>query len=196
MSGERRFPYEKLARLEGPEREGFQPAAALVDLIAPWSPREILDLGVGAGYYALPLATRLPGARVTGLDIEPRMLEVFLERAAAAGLAESVRPLESGVEQVPLPASSMDVILMVNLYHELDDRRAALAEARRILTPGGHLVVCDWDPASAEAHGPPRDHRVPRPTAEAELTAAGFRSVQAHPVYEPLYTLTAEAAAS
>lgn len=191
MSGERRFPYEKIARLDSPERRAFQPPEPLVDLVAGWSPGDVLDLGVGTGYYALPLAGRLPDARVTGLDVEPRMLEVFLERAAAAGCAGAVRAVEGGVERIPLSDDCTDVVLVVNLYHELDDRVAALAEVRRVLAPGGRLVICDWDPASEAEPGPPRDHRVSRSTAEAELRAAGFHAVTAHALYSPLYTLSA-----
>lgn len=193
MPGERRFPPEKIARLDSPERLQFQPAAPLVELVAAWAPGTVLDLGVGTGTYALPLCQRLPAARVIGLDVEPRMLEVFRERAEAAGCAGAVRFLEAAVERIPLPSATVDVALLVNLYHELDDRPGALVEIRRVLVPGGHLVICDWDPAAPGEHGPPLDHRIPRPTAEAELAAAGFVDVTAHALYPAVYTLSAGA---
>ncbi|MDY0003564.1 MAG: class I SAM-dependent methyltransferase, partial [Polyangia bacterium] len=116
MSGERRFPPEKIASLDAPERELHQPAAPLVDLVAAWGPRAILDLGVGTGYFALPLCARLPGARVIGLDAEARMLEALAGRAEAAGCAGALESIEAGAELIPLPDSSVDVVLMVNLY--------------------------------------------------------------------------------
>ncbi len=191
MSHGKRFPYEKVARLDSPERKAMQPAAPLVELLASFEPTTILDVGVGTGYFALPIAEALPGARVLGLDVEPQMLEVLTERAAAAPHGHRVEPLEAPEDRIPLPDASVDMVLMVNLYHELADRVAYLEETRRVLEPGGHLVICDWDPDSTREAGPPADHRVSPSIACDELDAAGLVQVQRHHLYEPFYTLVA-----
>jgi len=151
----------------------------------------VLDIGVGSGWFALPLAARLPDSRIIGLDVEPRMFEVLAERAAASGQAGAVQTLEAPPDAIPLPDGSVDAALMINLYHELDDRQAYLAEIRRALTTGGHLLVCDWDPAAPGEGGPPRDHRVPRDTLERELTAAGLGHITHHDGYDNLYLVSA-----
>jgi ubiquinone/menaquinone biosynthesis C-methylase UbiE len=193
VTGERRFPPEKTATLDNDKRREHMPPARLVELVAAWAPESVLDIGVGNGYVALPLARRLPATRVIGLDVEPRMLEALAERAAAAGQPPNLEPLESPPDRIALEDRSVEVALMVALYHELDHRADYLAEVRRVLAPGGRLLVCDWDPDSAGDFGPPADHRVPRPVAAAELARAGFGEVTAHSMYEHLYVLSAVA---
>jgi ubiquinone/menaquinone biosynthesis C-methylase UbiE len=184
------FPFEKAARLDSEERKASQPAAPLVDLIASFEPRRVLEVGVGTGYFALPLARALPGAEVVGADIEPRIMEIARERAEKAGL--SLRLLETTAERLEVEDQAFDAVLLANLYHELPGRPAYLGEIRRALRPGGHLVICDWAPQEGDPDaGPPNDHRVARETAEAELRAAGFDGIANHELYPGFYTLVA-----
>ena len=64
MAGERVFPPEKMAKLDSPERQARQPARLLVDLLAGYRPKRVLEIGVGTGYFALPIAARLAGANL------------------------------------------------------------------------------------------------------------------------------------
>jgi len=192
MPADRKFPVGKIARLDSPERHERQPPERLVELIAAWQPLVVVDLGVGTGYFAVPLAVRLPEARVIGIDIEPRMLEVLEPKAVEAGVADRVRVAivsEAEGAMLPLKDSSAAVLFSVALYHELDDRATSLAETYRVLQPGGRTVICDWDPAGNAEQGPPRDHRVPMATAREELGAAGFVDVEEHALYDHFYTL-------
>jgi len=88
------------------------------------------------------LRARLPGGRVIGVDIQPVMLESAHREAAACG-AEIV---EADLGSLPLPIAegTADVVTAVHLFHEMEYPPALLDEARRLLKPGGVLVLYDW----------------------------------------------------
>lgn len=189
---DRRFPFEKAERLDDEARRARQPAEPALDALALEPDSVVIDLGAGTGYFTMPLAARLErlggSGRVVALDIEPRMLERLVERAAATGLAARVAALridEAASDRLPLPPASADRALLVNLYHELPDRPGSLAELRRVLRPGGGLLLVDWDPAGTGEVGPPLEHRIPPAQAEVELRQAGFGRIEALSLYRP-----------
>ena len=191
----KRFPFHKMDRLDSPERQARQPADKLVALVAEAKPGAILDIGVGTGYFALPLLDALPEAKVTGLDVEPRMLGVLVGRALERGVFGRVDTFEvprDDAERLPTPEDAFDAAIMVNFLHELEDRPGYLAGVRRTVKAGGHFVICDWDPEGDPEHGPPLEIRVPVDVATAKLKAAGFVKVTRHDLYPNFFTLVCE----
>ncbi len=194
MASDKKFPVEKIARLDSDERRARQPPGPLVELIATSTPKRVVDLGAGTGYFAIPTAARLPDCTVTCIDLEIAMLEPLEEKATAAGVVDQLRALivsEAEGAVLPLMDESVDLILMAAVYHELPDRPGSLAECLRGLKPGGRLVICDWSTEGPSEAGPPADHRIPTPTVEAELEAAGFATIASHDLYADFFTLTA-----
>ncbi|WP_117238571.1 class I SAM-dependent methyltransferase [Thermus sediminis] len=100
----------------------------------------LLELGVGTGRIALPLIAR--GYRYIALDLDPAMLEVFQRKAA--GVMRKVRFLLADAREIPLPEASVHAVIAVHLWHLLPDWQRALAEALRVLKPGGVLLE-GWD---------------------------------------------------
>jgi len=194
VSRPHRFPFEKHHVLDGPERRRRQPAEPLVALAADGGPRRILDLGAGTGFVTLALARALPSARIVAADADPRMCLLLSRRVEDEGLGGRVAVLNAtaGAAPLPLPAGSMDVVLCVNLYHEIAGRIPALADVLRLLGPSGRLILCDWDPAGDAGAGPPPEHRVGRALAERELAAAGFGRVLPHAPYPDHWVLVAQ----
>ena len=191
----KRFPFHKMDRLDSPDRQARQPADKLVALVAEAKPAAILDIGVGTGYFALPLLDALPDAKVTGLDVEPRMLGVLVGRALERGVFSRVDTLEvphDDAERLPAPEDAFDAVIMVNLLHELDDRPTYLSGVRRTLKAGGRFVLCDWDPEAGPEQGPPMEIRVPVDVVTAELKTAGFTKVTRHDLYPHFFTLVCE----
>jgi len=103
----------------------------------------VLDLGCGGGVDAI-IASRLVGetGQVYGLDMTADMLALARENAQAAG-ANNITYIEGLIEDIPLPAASVDVVVSNCVINFSDDREAVLREARRVLVPDGRFVVSD-----------------------------------------------------
>ncbi|HEX6618461.1 MAG TPA: class I SAM-dependent methyltransferase [Solirubrobacteraceae bacterium] len=117
--------------------------AQVLDGLAPGA--AVVDVGCGTGTLAIALAA--DGADVIGVDGDPEVLALAHAKAGA----ESVQWRKGLATALPLPGASADRVVMSLLLHHLDAgaKRTALAEAVRVLRPGGRLHVADW--------GRPRD---------------------------------------
>jgi SAM-dependent methyltransferase len=99
--------------------------------------KTVLDLGCGSGENVTPLLAR--GAQVIAIDLSPELLELAKERVALSNFPLPVFMVGSALD-IPIPDASIDVVLCASLLHHLDIPRA-MAEIRRVLRPGGSVVV-------------------------------------------------------
>jgi ubiquinone/menaquinone biosynthesis C-methylase UbiE len=105
--------------------------------------RRILDLGCGTGAMAIALARDLPAAKVIGIDGDPAVLRRARGKAAKLGVELELH--EALADAIPFADESVDCVISTLVFHHLpaDVKRGALVEARRVLTPGGRLLICD-----------------------------------------------------
>ena len=116
-------------------------------MAAPRSGSRALDLATGTGDIAFALAAR--GARVVGLDVTPRMIELAQAKAAAGDRAP--RFLVGDMLALPFPARSFDVVTTGYGLRNVPDLTAAIDEIRRVLKPGGRAAVARFQSAANRA---------------------------------------------
>jgi ubiquinone/menaquinone biosynthesis C-methylase UbiE len=102
----------------------------------------VVEVGAGTGTFAIALAAARPDARVVAIDGDPDALRI----AEGKPGAEAIGWQEGLADRLPLADASADAVVMSLLLHHLDPaaKRAALADARRVLRPGGLLHIADW----------------------------------------------------
>jgi ubiquinone/menaquinone biosynthesis C-methylase UbiE len=113
----------------------------LREVLAPAPGERVLEIGPGTGYYTLDMAEWLaPDGRVEIFDLQQEFLDHVMRRAAERGLANVV-PTQGDATALPYEDASMDAALLVAVLGEIPEPDAALRELRRVLKPGGRLVV-------------------------------------------------------
>lgn len=127
-----------------PERETKEQLVAAAGL----KPGDrVLDIGAGTATLGLMLEAAQPEARVVGIDGDPDVLALARGKVTTAGSRVSL--VEGVARALPFPAGAFDRVVSSLVFHHLsrDDKRRALAEARRVLRPGGTLHILDWGKA-------------------------------------------------
>lgn len=155
------------------ERERVGEATRVFDWLGIVPGMTVADIGAGSGYYTVRLAGRVgPQGRVLAQDVVPDYLAQLRSRVAQQRLMNVFVGLgEPGDPR--LPRQSIDVALLIHMYHEIDQPFALLANLVPALKPGGRVGILDVDDAVMR-HGTPRD------LLTCELAAAGYRQVAFH----------------
>jgi ubiquinone/menaquinone biosynthesis C-methylase UbiE len=153
--GPSRFPVADRHRLLNEDRRRRQPVEVIVERMRLGNDETVADLGAGVGYLAIPLAEA--GAKVIALDLQQEMLDGIRERD---GGSERISLVRTELPEVPLPDASVDRVVMLNVFHEVGDKRRLAEEIARVLHAGGRLTIVDWQ-ARPSDHGPPLHERVP-----------------------------------
>ena len=106
----------------------------------------VLEIGPGTGYYSLDVARQVaPDGRLDVLDLQQPMLDELMRRTAMAGTTNVVAT-QGDARDLPFPAATFDAAFLVATLGEIPDRDRALRELRRVLKPGGRLVVGEGQP--------------------------------------------------
>ena len=136
--------WQGAAWLEGNEREQEERTDLLVAALRLAPGAQVADVGAGTGYIARRLATAVgPTGKVFAVDVQPEMIRMLTQLAERDRLAQVV-PVLSAVDDVRLAPASIDLALMVDVYHELAFPREVLGSVVRALKPGGRVVFVEY----------------------------------------------------
>ena len=161
---------------DDPQRDAWQKPHEVIQALRLAPDAVVADIGAGTGYFAVRLARMLPKGKVYAADVEPDMVRHLAQRAKREGLA-NVLAVQSAPDDPRLP-ESVDLALLVDVYHHIDDRGRYFAGLKRMLKPGGRIAIVDF---TLEAErGPPPRARVAPEKVRAELAAAGYQLAAEH----------------
>lgn len=187
----RRFSPTQAHHLDAPERRLWLPVEPVLEQMALAPGMTVADIGAGTGYFTLPIAHAVgPVGHVTAVDVSPEMLALLNQKILAANLP-NIDCISAESASTGLAPESFDRVLLANVWHEIDDRAATLAEAARLLRPGGRIAILDWSPDLPDplpnvrpdpVPGPPLAHRIPLLDAQHELVEHGWHLTFADPI--------------
>jgi ubiquinone/menaquinone biosynthesis C-methylase UbiE len=132
-------PYSQRFWVEAPHP--FITRDRLREILQPRPGEHLLEVGPGTGYYSLPVAGWLtPGGSLDVLDVQQEMLDHTVRRASEAGI-ENIAGTLADARELPFEDDSFDGAYLVTVLGEIPDQDAALRELRRVVRPGGRIVV-------------------------------------------------------
>lgn len=162
--------------LTRPTRDQEEEPLKLLNSLKIQPGQTICDFGCGNGFHSLQLAKRVgPTGVVHAVDIQPEMLEMLRERAGSRGL-ENIKPIVATAEESGLAPGTFDMVLMVDVYHELSNPPEILAAVHKSLKPDGRLVLVEFREEDENVPILPL-HKMSQPQVVKELEANGFKLV-------------------
>jgi len=163
--------------LERAERESEEQPQLVIDALEIKPGQTIADLGAGSGYYSFRIAPLVgPAGKVLAIDIEPRMLEAIAERARREHVG-NVATVHSSAQDPNLAPGSVDLLFMVDVYHELEYPYEMMTKVRAALKPGGRVALIEYRAEDPEVAIKPL-HKMSERQVRREMQAAGFKHLQ------------------
>ena len=137
----------------------------------------VVDLGCGNGFWTLPMARDLgERGRVLAVDIQPEMLQLLRARADRNDIV-NVEPILGAVDDPRLPIGAVDLVLMVDVYHEFSHPQSMLWHIRRALKPEGVIALLEYRDEDDEVPIKPL-HKMSKPQIIKEYSANGLKLVR------------------
>ena len=164
------------AWLERPEREREERTDLLVASLPLDADDVVADIGAGTGYFSFRIAERLSRGKVLAVDIQQEMLDI-IEARKKQGAPANVEPVLGTVQDPRLPEAGVDLVLIVDAYHEFSHPREMGEAIARALKPGGLLVLIEYRAEDREVPIKPL-HKMSERQARKELEAVGLHWVR------------------
>jgi SAM-dependent methyltransferase len=161
---------------DDPKRDAWQKPHEVIQALALKPDSVVADIGSGTGYFSVRLAHIVPNGRAYGVDIEHDMVKYLTERAKRDGLKNLIAV--TGAPGDPLLPERVDLILIVDTFHHIEDRDRYFRTLHDSLKPGGRIAIIDFRMDSVD--GPPKSARSTPDDIKAVLNRAGYSLLQEH----------------
>ena len=160
--------------LDRPEREAEEAPEQALDALGIRAGMVVADVGAGTGYMSLRMARRVgPTGKVYANDLQPEMLQKLRAKSQREKLSnvETVQGTESDPK---LPPNTMDLVLLVDVYHEFSQPQAMLDKIRESLKPDGRLVLLEYRKEDPKVPIRP-EHKMSVAEVKTEVEAEGYK---------------------
>lgn len=185
-------PAAYIKALEDPKRDAYQKPQEVMQALALKEGEIVADVGAGSGYFTMRLAHHVgPTGRVYAVDISPDMIRHLHRRVRDAGFL-NVSPILAPPDD-PLLPQAVDRFLIVDVWHHVEDQTGFLAKMKKLLKPGGQVVMIDFQKRELPV-GPPVAMKIAREDLLKQMTANGFQLAAEHTFLPYQYFLVFTAA--
>lgn len=161
---------------DDPDRDAWQKPHEVIQALALKPDATVADIGAGTGYFTMRLAHMTARGRVYAVDTEPAMVKHLAARAKQEGLS-NVTAIQAKPANPALPGKS-DLVLLVDVYHHVEDRERYFRRLQVSLKPGGRVAIIDFRMDSPA--GPPQNARIEPGRVKEEMGHAGYVLAQEH----------------
>ncbi len=158
--------------LERENREDEEAPSRAIDTLDLAADAIIADIGAGSGYHSFRISPKVPLGKVMAVDIQQEMLD-FLKKRASELAITNVVPHLGAVDDLKLPAATLDAALMVDSYHEFSHPAEMLSSLHHALKPGGRIFLLEFRGEDERVPINPL-HKMTEAQARRELEAEGF----------------------
>jgi FkbM family methyltransferase len=162
--------------LERPTREQEERGHLFIERVELEPDAVVADIGAGTGYFAFPIAQRVPQGKVLAVDIQPEMLALIEQKKRELGVT-NVEAVQGSTTDPGLPAGVVDLIYIVDAYHEFSNPYEMGTGMVNALKPGGRLILLEY--RGEDPNVPIKTlHKMTEAQARAEMAVLGLEWVR------------------
>ena len=168
--------HQGIGWLERPTRELEEQPRKAIELMELKETDVVADIGAGSGFFTFRMASKVPKGKILATDIQQEMLDVMNDLAKQKNV-KNVETILGTIEDPKLPEGKVDVVLMVDAYHEFDHPREMMEGIAKGLKPGGRVVLIEYRAEDPRVYIKPH-HKMTIEQARLEMAVVGLEFVK------------------
>jgi ubiquinone/menaquinone biosynthesis C-methylase UbiE len=181
-------PKAYIAMLENPQREAEQKPEEVIAALGLKPGEVIADIGAGSGFFSFRFAPKVgKGGRVYAVDINPDMI-LYMNRCIRDKKIKNVTTILSVPDDPLLTDASINRFFICNTWHHVENRPRYIALMKKMLKPGGQIIVLDYKKEQLPV-GPPPDMKIAKEDVIREMESNGFKLAKEHALLPYQYFL-------